>query len=119
MKWYRSLYWRIAVGIVAFLAAMLVVQAMLFVWAVSRSGRTLPGQMPGRLGETVAADLSGLLEREPQTDLSKYIKEEYAEDAHPFFVVMSDSRVFTNSSEVIPEPLFNMTRVWLERPRRF
>ena len=37
--WYRSLYWRIALGVVGFLAAMLVVQAMLFVWAVSQSGR--------------------------------------------------------------------------------
>ena len=57
MTWYRSLYWRIAFGVVAFLAAMLVVQAMLFVWAVSQSGRSLPGQSPGRLGQTVALDL--------------------------------------------------------------
>src|SRR5437762_234087 len=48
-RWYRSLYWRIAFGVVAFLAAMLVVQAMLFVWAVSETGRTLPGQSPGGL----------------------------------------------------------------------
>ena len=58
LRWYKSLYLRIAIGIVAFLAAMLVVQAMLFVWAVSRSGRTLPGQSPGRLGQTVALDLA-------------------------------------------------------------
>ena len=118
MKWYRSLYWRIAVGIVGFLAAMLLVQAMLFVWAVSRSGRTLPGQMPGRLGQTVAADLSNLLEQEPGADLSVYLKEQYAEDAHPFFVVMNDGRVLTNSSESIPDPLLEMTRGWLQRPRR-
>jgi len=49
------LYWRVAFGVVAFLAAMLVVQAMLFVWAMSQFGRTLPGQSPGRLGMTVAA----------------------------------------------------------------
>src|SRR5439155_971038 len=63
-RWYRSLYWRIAIGVVAFLAAMLVVQAMLFVWAVSQTGRTLAGQSPGRLGMTVALDLAQVLERD-------------------------------------------------------
>jgi len=48
MTWYRSLYWRIALGVVGFLAAMLIVQAVLFVWAVSQSGRSLPGQSPAR-----------------------------------------------------------------------
>ena len=38
--WHRSLYWRVAFGVVAFLAAMLVVQAMLFVWAMAQFGRT-------------------------------------------------------------------------------
>jgi hypothetical protein len=65
MRWYRSLYWRIALGGVGFLAAMLVVQAMLFVWAVSQTGRTLPGQSPMRLGATVALDLASVLERDP------------------------------------------------------
>ena len=49
MKWYRSLYWRVAFGVIAFLAAMLVVQAVLFVWTVSQSGRSLPGQGNGLL----------------------------------------------------------------------
>ena len=48
MSWHRSLYWRIAIGFVLFLAAMLVVQAVLFTWVISRSGETVPGQSPGR-----------------------------------------------------------------------
>lgn len=116
MKWYRSLYWRIAVGIVAFLGVMLVVQAMLFVWAVSRYGRTLPGQSPGRLGQTVAMDLSSLLEREPQTDLAQYLQEQYSEDTHPFFVAMADGRVIASGNQSIPEPLIAMARARLQRP---
>ena len=116
MKWYRSLYWRIAVRIVAFLGVMLVVQAMLFVWAVSRYGRTLPGQSPGRLGQTVAMDLSSLLEREPQTDLARYLNEQYAEDTHPFFVAMADGRVIASGDQSIPEPLIAMARARLQRP---
>src|SRR5262245_11433264 len=114
-RWYRSLYWRIAFGVVAFLAAMLVVQAMLFVWAVSQTGRTLPGQSPARLGMTVAVDLSQLLERDPQVDLTKYVNDQYAEYNHPFFVMMKDGRLITSGSHEFPEPLIRMARERLER----
>jgi two-component system, OmpR family, sensor kinase len=115
MNWYRSLYWRIAVGIVAFLAVMLVVQAMLFVWTVSRSGRTLPGQSAGRLGIAVAMDLASVLERDPQTELAPYIHEQYAQYTHPFFVMMADGRVIPSGSQAIPEPLAALAKARLQR----
>src|SRR5262245_18525795 len=122
MRWYRSLYWRIAFGVVAFLAAMLVVQAMLFVWAVSQSGRSLPGQSPGRLGMNVALDLANLLEREPQADVAQYVREQYARYEHPFFMMLRDGRVITSGSQSFPDPLLRMAKTrleWLEtaRPR--
>src|SRR5438309_6795759 len=98
MKWYRSLYWRVAFGVIAFLAAMLVVQAVLFVWTVSQSGRSLPGQSPARLGQTVALDLANLLDREPQADLAKYVRDQYANYTHPFFVMMADGSLITSGS---------------------
>src|ERR1051325_10899455 len=115
MRWYRSLYWRIAFGVVAFLAAMLVVQAMLFVWAVSQSGRSLPGGSPGRLGMSVALDLANLLERDPQADLAQYIREQYASYAHPFFVLLDGDRVITSGSASFPEPFLRMAKARLER----
>jgi two-component system, OmpR family, sensor kinase len=119
MHW-RSLYWRIALGVVAFLAAMLAVQAMLFVWAVSQSGRNLPGQSPARLGMTVALDLANVLERDPHADLAAYIKEQYAQYAHPFFVMMAeDNRVITSGSQSFPEPLLAMARARLQRGEVF
>lgn len=120
MNWYRSLYWRIALGVVAFLAAMLVVQAVLFVWAVSQSGRSLPGQSPARLGQTVALDLANLLEREPQADLAKYVREQYANYTHPFFVLMSDGRFVTSGSKTFPDALVQMAHARLQGgPPRF
>jgi len=119
VTWHRSLYWRVAFGVVAFLAAMLVVQAMLFVWAMSQFGRTLPGQSPGRLGMTVALDLANLLERDPQTDLAQYIREQYAKYEHPFFVMMADERVITSGSQSFPEPLLQMARARLQRSEGF
>jgi two-component system OmpR family sensor kinase len=115
LRWYKSLYLRIAIGIVAFLAAMLVVQAMLFVWAFSRSGRTLPGQSPGRLGQTVALDLTSVLERDPQVDLAQYVHEQYAQYTHPFFVLMEDGRLITSGSASMPAPLIAMARARLQR----
>jgi two-component system OmpR family sensor kinase len=120
MQRFRSLYWRIALGVVAFLAAMLAVQAVLFVWVVSQSGRNLPGQSPARLGMTVALDLANLLEREPKADLASYIKEQYAQYAHPFFVMMADdNRVITSGSQSFPEPLLAMARARLQRGETF
>jgi two-component system, OmpR family, sensor kinase len=115
MRWYRSLYWRIALGVVAFLAAMLVVQALFFVWAVSQSGRSLPGQSPGRLGMTVALDLSNLLERDPKADVTQYIREQYAQYEHPFFVMLADGRVITSGSQSFPEPLLRLARARIAR----
>src|SRR5580765_6811119 len=95
---------------------MLVVQAMLFVWAMAQFGRTLPGQSPGRLGMSVALDLANLLERDPQTDLTQYVREQYAQYEHPFFVMMADGRLITSGSQSFAEPLLQMARARLARP---
>jgi two-component system, OmpR family, sensor kinase len=115
MRWYRSLYWRIAFGVIGFLAAMLVVQAMLFVWAVSQSGRSLPGQSPMRLGVTVALDLANLLERDPQADVARYVHDQYAQYTHPFFVMLTDGRVVTSGSTSFPDQLLRLAREQLDR----
>ena len=125
MRLHRSLYFRFALGVVGLLAAMLVVQAILFTWAVSQSGRSLPGQSPMRFGQTIALDLANLLEREPAADLGQYVHEQYAQYNHPFFVVLGDGRVISSGSARMPDALLAMAHSqlqrWAERPpmRRF
>ena len=120
MTWYRSLYWRIALGVVGFLAAMLIVQAIFFVWAVSQSGRSLPGQSPARFGVTIALDLASVLERDPKADLARYVHDQYAPYTHPFFVMLADGTVITSGRSTIEDPLRDMARMallrWSERP---
>src|SRR3954471_17867861 len=120
MTWYRSLYWRIALGVVGFLAAMLIVQAILFVWAVSQSGRSLPGQSPARFGVTIALDLASAIERDPQVDLARYVRDQYAQYTHPFFVMLASGTVITSGSSTVDEPLLGLARSalqrWRERP---
>jgi len=115
--WYKSLYWRIAIGFVVFLAAMLVVQAMLYTWVVSRSGRTLPGQSPNAFAQTVAIDLANELERSPNADLDHFVHEQFAQVSHPFFVMLADGRVINAGAGQIPEPLLRLAHARLTRRR--
>src|SRR6185436_11084771 len=115
MRWHKSLYWRIAIGFVLFLATMLVVQAMLFVWVVARSGRTVPGESPGRFSETVALDLADALGREPDLDIARYVREQYGQNTHPFFVMLADGTLITSGSSSFPETLLRMARAGLQR----
>src|SRR5438045_695801 len=115
MHWHRSLYWRIAVGFVLFLAAMLVVQAMLFVWVAARSGSTQPEQSPRRFSETIAVDLASAIERDPTLDVEHYVREQYAQEVHPFFVMLADGRMITSGSATFPDQFVRMARARLQR----
>jgi signal transduction histidine kinase len=114
-RWYRSLYWRIAIGFMLSLAVMLVVQAVLFIWVASRGGPTMPGQPPARFAETVALDIAGAIEREPTLDVEKFVHEQYGRDSHPVLVMMRGGRVIQNGGGPFPEPLVRQARVMLER----
>jgi two-component system OmpR family sensor kinase len=91
MRWYRSLYWRIAIGFVVCLALLLMVQAVLFVWLVART--SIPNQPPDRFAQTVALDVGQALERDVSLDVAQYLRDEYAADAQPFFVILTNGRV--------------------------
>src|SRR5262245_20874068 len=113
-RWYRSLYWRIAIGFVLCLAAMLVTQAMLFVFAMWRSESMMPGRPPAFFGQTVALELAEALEREPRVDLQRHVEEQYGDDVYPFYVVLADGRSVTHGG-AFPEAMIAQTRTRLER----
>ena len=94
--WYRSLYWRIGLGFVAFLAVLLVAQALLFVWLTGRTAGAFPASSGARLAELIAGDLSDQLEADPAVDLATHIAQEYMRVVQPFVIVMVDGRVFSN-----------------------
>lgn len=91
MKWYHSLYWRIAIGVIGCLALLLLVQGVLFVWLVGRLG-AVPNQPPERFAQTVAFDVSQALGRDASLNIDKYLREEYSHDAQPFFVVLAGGK---------------------------
>jgi signal transduction histidine kinase len=120
--WHHSLYWRIALGLFAFLALMLMAQGALFLWMTDRIAGSMPARSPRRLAELVGSDVSGALSRNPNLDLQKYLPEQYGETLQTFVIIMRDGRTFSNHDDV-PDALLEAVReeqrFLSEGPRRF
>src|SRR5512138_3790031 len=101
--WYRSLYWRIAVGLIAFLALMLVAQGALFIYTTDRIAGSMPAPSPRRLAVLVASDLSSALTTDPSLDVNDYIRDQYSRVFQPFVVLMRDGREVSNHPGAIPD----------------
>ena len=103
IAWYRSLYWRIALGFVALLATLLAVQGVVFLWITGRASDLLPGRSPGEYAQTIAADLAVVLREQPTIDLDSYLNGRYTTKYRPFIVVTRDNRTIA-SRAVMPPP---------------
>ena len=100
-RWYRSLYWRIALGYIALLAVLLLVQTGLAVWLMNRVWGE--ARMPAELADVVARDLSAWLSQNPSFDVEAHLRKEYGSGYQPFVVVIAgDPRTFSNRSPVPP-----------------
>jgi signal transduction histidine kinase len=120
--WHHSLYWRLALGLFAFLALMLTAQGALFLWMTDRIAGSMPARSPRRLAALVASDVSGALNQNANLDLQKYLPEQYGETLQTFVVIMRDGRTFSNHDDV-PEALLEAVREEQrflgDGPRRF
>jgi two-component system, OmpR family, sensor kinase len=100
--WYRSLYWRIALGFVALLATLLAVQGVVFLWMTGRMDALFPGRSPAQLAETIATDVATAVTEQPALDLQSHVMSRYGRALRGFAVVMTDGRTIV--SERIPPP---------------
>ncbi len=116
MTWYRSLYWRIALGFIGCLALLLVVQGMLFVWMMSQAGSAVPNQPPDRLAQTIASDVAQALEREPALDIEQYVRDEFARDAQPFLLLLTSGATLEIGAR-FPESMKTEARARLDAMR--
>src|SRR6266850_1651572 len=108
--WYHSLYWRIAVGLVLFLALMLGAQGALFIYTSDRIAGSMPATSPRRLAVLVASDLSSALDTDPAVDINDYVKDQYSNVLQPFIVLMRDGREVSNHPSGIPDEVRNALR---------
>jgi signal transduction histidine kinase len=108
--WYRSLYWRIGVGLVAFLALMLAAQGALFIYTSDRIAGSMPATSPRRLAVLVASDLSTALNSDPTININEYVNDQYSNVLQPFIVLMRDGREVSNHPTGIPDDVRDALR---------
>src|ERR687895_774328 len=100
--WFRSLYSRIAFGFVALLAALLLAQALLFLWLTRRFDDLPQGRTPQQLADFIARELSDALTLDPTLDLRTHVREQFDDINRPFAVIMRDGRRISNRLDALP-----------------
>ena len=101
-RWYRSLYWRIGVGLFAFLALMLAAQGGLFLWMTERIAGSMPASSPQRHADLVSSDIGAALADDPSLDLESYVRDEFGNVFQTFLVIMRDGRTIANQDGIPP-----------------
>ena len=101
-KWFRSLYWRIAIGFVAMLALVLLLQAALFLWLTGRFAMSPSSRTPQELADQVARDVSDAHTDRTDLNLETYVKERFGSERQAFVVVLRDGRRASNRPGSLP-----------------
>ena len=110
--WYRSLYWRIAVAFVATVAAVLALQAALFLWLAS-STDALAVRPPSHVAAVAAAELGAALEGDPNLDIDSWLAREFEHGPHRIFVVTTEDRLHRSGAFDVPPFLLRLARLRL------
>ena len=92
-RWFRSLYWRIAVGFIAVLALMLAVQGGLLLWLSSSRDEALPPRLLGDLATLVAEELAAEIDRAPDADPVALAEARFRDLGRPAALVLADGRL--------------------------
>jgi signal transduction histidine kinase len=108
--WYRSLYWRIALGFVCFLAVTLVIQASLFLLVLVRTERDVAPRALDAFASTVAASVASEIEAHGMADVERHLGERYSSLPRPIWLVMEDGTVFSGPWGAPPPGLVRRLR---------
>jgi signal transduction histidine kinase len=113
--WYRSIYWRIAIGFILFLAVMLVLQGGLFLWIVARADGALPSHALIDFASVIASDIGNEIEQDPKVDIGRYVGDHYGLMSRHVFVVMADGRFFATHPVPHSAAIVSRAKEWLAR----
>ena len=122
--WYRTLYWRVALGTLGLIVVLLAAQAALVLWVVGQADRSVLARPPVGLARLIAADLGAALEAEPTADPERLLRESFGRVPQNVIVVFTDGKVITNRRFQVPEGVLAAARRGLtldrddERPRQ-
>jgi len=119
-RWYRSLFWRAAIALIALVALLLAAEGALFVWLSPGTAGAMPRD-PRQMADLVADDVQAALTEEiadkKQIDLRQHLREQFGHYFQTILVVMRDGRAAANHDDV-EESTLDFARASLDRPRR-
>ena len=98
----RSLYWRIGLGFILFLAITLGLQVGLFIWVAGETEGGMPERMGRDFAELVASEFESALARDPALDLEAYAKRRISELHRPAVIIFADGRVVSPPGVEVP-----------------
>ena len=101
----RSLYWRIGLGFILFLAVTLLLQVGLFIWVAGATEGGMPERMGRDFAELVASEFEAALAREPELDLRSYAQRRINELHRPAAIVFPDGSAVVPPGTVVPRNL--------------
>jgi two-component system, OmpR family, sensor kinase len=101
----RSLYWRIGLGFILFLAITLVLQVALFIYVAGATEGGMPARMGRDFAELIAAEFEAELARDPQLDLRQYAEQRVNELHRPAAIVFPDGTAVAPTGTQIPRNL--------------
>ena len=98
----RSLYWRIGLGLILFLAITLALQVGLFIWVAGETEGGMPERMGRDFAELVASDFESALARDPALDLEAYARQRISELHRPAVILFADGRTVAPPGVAVP-----------------
>ena len=112
LPWYRSLYWRIAAGLFAFLALMVAAEGVLFLWMNDRIAASMPARSPRLLGLMVASDVATALAADPMLDpdATKYDTISYLQVIERQLKVMDSTAITLCMDNRLPIVVFDLRK---------
>ena len=94
--WYRSLYWRIAIGFVVLLATLLGAQVLFSLWLGGRIAAVLPGPTPAQFGAAFASDIAAGIAETPTFDLAAFLKTRRPATSYTYAIALRDGLIATD-----------------------
>ena len=98
----RSLYWRIGLGLILFLAITLVAQVGLFLWVAGATEGGMPARMGRDFAELVASEFEAALLLDPNLDLHAYARRRVNELHRPAAIIFPDGTAVAPPGTDIP-----------------
>jgi signal transduction histidine kinase len=115
-RWWNSLYWRVGLGFVAFVVALLLVQSAIFIYWVERPGQAGPRHTQLRRVLTASAALGRAFERGDRIDIDAVLRSEPdGRGGGPLYIVLADGTEHAADGGSVPEGARQTAKLMLRR----